>query len=984
MPPLTGSWERATARPAPQAPPRRACARSPSIPRWPRRREDVVLAHLNHPLVAMSTRLLRAAVWNADNVDLHRVTAVVSDDPALETTLVGAYARFVLVGARRRTPARGGAARGGWLRRHGGVRALGNLVGSPRSWTARSPRAAAATDACSSGSPQSWPKTSASGARRGPSDARDERPRESLRTAWPSAGPRRSAAINATLDRFAARRCASRSPRRGRREWRTPGVLHDLATTGRGGASSTRTGRRWRARLDGAGGRARAANRPRSPPGTATSPATSSRSPWSSSSRQDATRAVAASSRRSAAATARRPSTAASSTWTGWPSSRSPARSSPCRCSPAIWPDAGRDRQADARPTAARPRLAEPTPRAGRVAWIGYVRRPARLGRALHRGRHGSRQRRPAAHRRPVRRQPPGSMHRRADFASSTAPTAPNRTRGAAEHVDPRLRPPPDSRARRPRRRGRPGRRPGRPARRACCRHHGVELGLVTDGRWWAWSGPRAAASPARLSSTPSTWTRRPTGSSSARSSPCWAAPGSRGHRRRDAAALLAESLDGQEEITEALGVQVRQAVELLVDAIGRGDARTRRARREPDWLRRDRARGLPGRGHGDDARGVPALRRGARPAARRQPSVRARPTGSARLLRRARDSADAGAARTASSTPPPPGTGCSPLFHAVYGGVDHPRLRMPAYDGSIFDPSALPVAGPTRSTPLPSTTAPCCTCSSRCSTSVGTARSGAGCPSAPSTSSRSATSTRACSRYDGTRADETVLGLVGKAGLEHEVRCASWRHWPRRASARTSPPGSTAWPAENVQGLEDSVSRPRRWTESCSHRWPTTRTRREAGHRCSPSPRATATWPSACCRSRPPPRRPARAAGGDPGGAACTSRVRARARTPAPTTRRGSSPRRSSRAPWSRWCTARARCRRGRRATWKPHGRRRDPRAQGRRHRHGLGAPSWSPPAATSPTDWSRPGPRRGRRDAMHYAAADATDGRVTAADAE
>ena len=60
-------------------------------------RHDIVLAHLGHPLVDMSARLLRAAVWSG-HTGLHRVTAVVSDDPALESTLVGAYSRFVLVG----------------------------------------------------------------------------------------------------------------------------------------------------------------------------------------------------------------------------------------------------------------------------------------------------------------------------------------------------------------------------------------------------------------------------------------------------------------------------------------------------------------------------------------------------------------------------------------------------------------------------------------------------------------------------------------------------------------------------------------------------------------------------------------------------------------------------------------------------------------------------------------------------------------------
>jgi superfamily II DNA or RNA helicase len=69
-----------------------------------RNRRDVVLAHLAHPLVAQSTRLLQKAVWSSAGVagaasSLQRVTAVVSDDPMLESPLVGAYARYVLVGA---------------------------------------------------------------------------------------------------------------------------------------------------------------------------------------------------------------------------------------------------------------------------------------------------------------------------------------------------------------------------------------------------------------------------------------------------------------------------------------------------------------------------------------------------------------------------------------------------------------------------------------------------------------------------------------------------------------------------------------------------------------------------------------------------------------------------------------------------------------------------------------------------------------------
>ncbi|MFJ2233881.1 DISARM system SNF2-like helicase DrmD [Streptomyces sp. NPDC087859] len=79
-------------------------------------RDDVVLAHLGHPLVSMSTRLLRAAVWNKDQTGLARVAAVVSDHPELETTLVGAFARFVLVGADGIRLHEEVLQAGGWLR----------------------------------------------------------------------------------------------------------------------------------------------------------------------------------------------------------------------------------------------------------------------------------------------------------------------------------------------------------------------------------------------------------------------------------------------------------------------------------------------------------------------------------------------------------------------------------------------------------------------------------------------------------------------------------------------------------------------------------------------------------------------------------------------------------------------------------------------------------------------------------------------------
>jgi len=62
-------------------------------------RDDLVLAHLNHPLVQLSLRLLRAEVWSPNTErGLHRVTIRTVDDQALDTPAVMAYGRLVLLG----------------------------------------------------------------------------------------------------------------------------------------------------------------------------------------------------------------------------------------------------------------------------------------------------------------------------------------------------------------------------------------------------------------------------------------------------------------------------------------------------------------------------------------------------------------------------------------------------------------------------------------------------------------------------------------------------------------------------------------------------------------------------------------------------------------------------------------------------------------------------------------------------------------------
>src|SRR3990172_4420362 len=66
-----------------------------------RGRDDMVLVHLNHRLVQMCLRLLRAEVWALDDVKrLNRVSARVVPDGLLEHPAVVVWARIVVTGAR--------------------------------------------------------------------------------------------------------------------------------------------------------------------------------------------------------------------------------------------------------------------------------------------------------------------------------------------------------------------------------------------------------------------------------------------------------------------------------------------------------------------------------------------------------------------------------------------------------------------------------------------------------------------------------------------------------------------------------------------------------------------------------------------------------------------------------------------------------------------------------------------------------------------
>ncbi|MCX4741806.1 Eco57I restriction-modification methylase domain-containing protein [Streptomyces antibioticus] len=305
-------------------------------------------------------------------------------------------------------------------------------------------------------------------------------------------------------------------------------------------------------------------------------------------------------------------------------------------------------------------------------------------------------------------------------------------------------------------------------------RHHGVPLGLVTDGRWWClvW---------APLGGVTTTAVFDAIGWNEAAERNVVRAFVSLLRRRRffeydDAetlVGLLKASLAAGEDVTEAMGVQVRQAVELLVDAIGRADVRAIE-------------HGAPGLhasgvGAGEVYRGAVAVmmrivfllfaeERGLLPA---DNEVYAR-SYSARFLRdelkaRADDEGETSLEHTTSAW-----HRLIALFHAVHGGVDHPGsgFHLPAYDGSIFDPDKYPWLE--RTTPLLAIDDRTVL---HMLQAVQEVRVGKGKDREVRTLSFRALDVEQIGyvyegllSFDGRRAVEHMVGLIGPEGLEHEV----------------------------------------------------------------------------------------------------------------------------------------------------------------------------------------------------------------------
>ncbi|MDT0548228.1 Eco57I restriction-modification methylase domain-containing protein [Streptomyces lonegramiae] len=303
-------------------------------------------------------------------------------------------------------------------------------------------------------------------------------------------------------------------------------------------------------------------------------------------------------------------------------------------------------------------------------------------------------------------------------------------------------------------------------------RHHDIPLGLLTDGRWWClvWAPVGGVTTTAVFDAI--NWNE-------AAERNVVRAFVSLLRRRRffeyaepeTLVGLLKKSLDAGDEVTDALGVQVRQAVELLVDAIGRADARSME-------------HGAPGlRASNVEAgavyRGAVAVmmrvvfllfaeERGLLPA---DNEVYAQ-SYSARFLRaelkaRADAEGEASLEHTTAAW-----HRLIALFHAVHDGVQHPQLKLPAYDGSIFDPDTYPwLEKGSPLLPIDDRTV------LHMLQSVQEVRVGTGRQRETRTLSFRALDVEQIGyvyegllSYDGERAVETMVGLIGPAGMEHEV----------------------------------------------------------------------------------------------------------------------------------------------------------------------------------------------------------------------
>ena len=120
----------------------------------------------------------------------------------------------------------------------------------------------------------------------------------------------------------------------------------------------------------------------------------------------------------------------------------------------------------------------------------------------------------------------------------------------------------------------------------ALLRENNIQIGIVTDGRWWGLVCARPGSMAASGIVDALTWIEEP------RTRDAFLTVIGRqyiigGDAAERLPVLFAESVAAAEEITEALGAQVRRAVELLIQSFSESAAEARR-RGQPDPLPAD------------------------------------------------------------------------------------------------------------------------------------------------------------------------------------------------------------------------------------------------------------------------------------------------------------------------------------------------------------------------------------------------------------
>ncbi|MFZ4436845.1 MAG: Eco57I restriction-modification methylase domain-containing protein [Syntrophales bacterium] len=215
------------------------------------------------------------------------------------------------------------------------------------------------------------------------------------------------------------------------------------------------------------------------------------------------------------------------------------------------------------------------------------------------------------------------------------------------------------------------------------CRAHGVRVGLLTDGERWMLVNAPVGSTSSQASWYARLWFQEPITLKAFQSlfgiRRCF------GPAEETLEALLEESLKHHEEVTDTLGEQVRRAVEVLVQCLDKADEdRNRVLLRDvkPAELyeaglivmmrlvfvlcAEERGLLLLGDSIYDQCYAISTLRgQLAEEADRHGPEVLDRRHDAwARLLA---------------------------VFRAIYGGIEHENLRMPALGGSLFDPDRYP-----------------------------------------------------------------------------------------------------------------------------------------------------------------------------------------------------------------------------------------------------------------------------------------------------